>query len=199
MHHGLSALKYHPWEWMSWSHWAKFILGTESHWAILISNVAVNLAQTKIPINQKEQKGQMLCLQRSTPLETAAPSLAFSSQGSRWFLTHPAMMKAQRVKIKAEGWIPSLAELRVVPRTLVGMQKMEMSVKHNPEIYKGVCVTFTPGRVRERACAQKESWMHPTFTSPGPGRLLPMMNTLQEAAHLQVLFLLLLMSKQEAH
>lgn len=108
------------------------------------------------------------------------------------------MMKAQWVKIKAEGWIPSLAELHVVPWTLVGMQKMEMSEKHNPEIYKRIGVTFTPGRVREYACAQKERWMHLTLTPSGPGRLLAMMNNLQEAEILQVLFLLLLMSKQEA-
>lgn len=108
-------------------------------------------------------------------------------------------MKAQRVKIKAEGWIPSLAELSVVPRTLVRMQKMEMSLKHNPEIYRRICITFTPGRGREYACAQKERWMHPSLTSFVPGRLLAMMNNHQEAVILQVLFLLLLVSKQEGH
>lgn len=123
----------------------------------------MNLAQTKFRINLKEQKGQMLYLERYTPLETVAPSLAFSSQGSRWFLTYPAMVKAQRVKIKAEGWIPSLVNLHVVPPTLVGMQRMEMRVKHNPATYERICLVFALRRVREYAC-QKPTRTHPALT-----------------------------------
>lgn len=103
----------------------------------------MNFAQTESPINQKEQKGQMLYLERYTPLETVAPSPAFSSQGSRWFLIHPAMVKAQWVKIKADSWITSLVNLHVVPWTLVGMQRMETRVKHNPETYRRICLAFT--------------------------------------------------------
>lgn len=58
----------------------------------------MNLAQAKVPINWKEWEGQMLYLKGYATLTTVVRSPAFSSQGSRWFPTHPAIVTAQWVK-----------------------------------------------------------------------------------------------------